>query len=216
MSWRPPDFDELTGGDLSPTERDRLRRVHDLLLEAGPPPELSPELEQVQWPEDALAPLGLARRRRQRRRSPLLVAAVLLTAAVIGFVFGQATSSKSTSAFDTQQVVKLRGTPLDSDALATLQLGSRDRDGNWPMLLHVTGLQPLPEGGYYDLYLTIHGKPVALCGSFNVVGGEATVRFSAAYDLQHFDRNGWVVTRQVPPNHRPTQVVLAPNLRGKV
>jgi len=213
MSRRPPDFDELTGGDLTPAEADRLRHVHDLLLEAGSPPELSPELERVQWPEDALAPLTLTSRRiRERsRRSPLLVAAVLLTAAAIGFVFGQATGSKSTTvAIDTQHVVKLRGTPLNRGALATLQLGSRDREGNWPMLLHVTGLRALPEGGYYDLYLTSHGKPVALCGSFNVTSGDATISFTAAYELDHFDQDGWVVTRQLPPNHKPTQIVLRP------
>jgi len=36
------------------------------------------------------------------------------------------------------------------------------------------------------------------------------VRFSAAYDLSHFDRDGWVITRQLPSNHKPTQIVLKP------
>ena len=76
------------------------------------------------------------------------------------------------------------------------------------MLLHVTGLQPLPRGGYYDLYLTRGGKPIALCGSFNVNRGEVTVRFTAAYALEHFDRDGWVVTRQSPGTHTPGPVLL--------
>ena len=212
MTGRGPDFDELVGADVAGAERDRLRDVHELLLEAGPPPELSPELETVPWPDDALAPLGLARRSRERRRrSPLLAAAALVTAVVAGFLLGQATGDKSSNGFNTQRVVKLRGTALDSDALATIQLGDADRNGNWPMLVHVTGLQPLPEGGYYDLYLTRKGRPVALCGSFNVVRGEATIRLSAAYDLGHFDRNGWVITRQIPPNHKPRDVVLRPS-----
>ena len=43
MSDRPPSFDELAGGDdLSPEEAARLERVHNLLIEAGPPPELPP------------------------------------------------------------------------------------------------------------------------------------------------------------------------------
>ena len=211
MTSRTPDFDDLVGTDVTGAERERLLRVHDLLIEAGPPPELSPELEQVAWPEEALAPLGLTRRRRrQRRRSPLLAAAALATAIVVGFLLGQATDKSSRNGFDTQHVVRLRGTPLDRNALATIQLGSRDRDGNWPMLVNVTGLRALPEGGYYDIYLTRDGKPVALCGSFNVVGGEATIRLSAAYDLKHFDHDGWIVTRQVPPNHKPTDVVLRP------
>ena len=46
------DLDELLG-DASPDERDRLRRVHELLVEAGPPPELSPELEVTPEPPSA-------------------------------------------------------------------------------------------------------------------------------------------------------------------
>ena len=81
---------------------------------------------------------------------------------------------------------------------------------NWPMVLHVTRLQKLPPGGYYDLYLTRRGKPLVLCGTFNVSRGAAVVRFTAAYDLERFDKNGWVVTRQLPGHHEPTDVVLKP------
>ena len=116
----------------------------------------------------------------------------------------------SGDSINAQRVVKLQGTALDDDALATLELGDRDRHGNWPMVLHVSGLEPLQGGGYYDLYLTRNGKPIALCGSFNVGRGEVTVRFTAAYALEHFDRNGWVVTRQIPPNHKPKDIVLKP------
>ena len=208
MIRRPPDFDDLVGGEVPFGERERLRRVHDLLVEAGPPPELSPELEAVPWPEDALAPLGLARRAGTRKRSPLLIAAAAATIAAAAFLLGQATSGSSPNAIDVQRVVKLEGTALDSDALATLELGSPDQHGNWSMILHATGLNPLPEGGYYDLYLTRGGKPIALCGTFNVRRAGVTVPFTAAYTLKRFD--GWVVTRQIPPNHDPTDVVLRP------
>jgi hypothetical protein len=76
------------------------------------------------------------------------------------------------------------------------------------MTLHARGLQELPEGGYYDLYLTKGGKPVVLCGTFNVKGNDVVVHLSAAYDLNHFDKDGWVITRQGPENHEPTEVVL--------
>jgi hypothetical protein len=210
MNWRPPDFDDVAGEDVPLDERERLRGVHDLLVAAGPPAELGPELEAVPWPEEALAPLGLTRRAGTRKRSPFLLAAAIVTVAVAAFLIGQASAPKSADTIDTQRVVKLEGTALDNDALATLELGGRDRAGNWPMVLRATGLQPLPDGGYYDLYLTRKGKPIALCGSFNVGRGEVTVRFTAAYALEHFDRNGWVVTRQIPPNHKPTDVVLKP------
>jgi hypothetical protein len=108
------------------------------------------------------------------------------------------------------RVVTLAGTSLDRNARGTLALGKPDQGGNWPMLLHATGLRQLPEGGYYDLYLTKGGKPVVLCGNFNVRDGEAIVRFSAAYDLSQFDRDGWVITRQLPSNHQPAEIVLKP------
>ena len=95
MNWRPPDFDDVVGEDLSPGEQERLRGVHDLLVAAGPPPEVSPELETVPWPEEALAPLGLTRRAGTRKRSPFLLAAALVTVAVAAFLLGQATSTKS-------------------------------------------------------------------------------------------------------------------------
>lgn len=203
---RAPDFDDLVGKEVPNEERARLLRAHRLLVEAGPPPELSPELDSVPWPEDSQLPLL-----RPKQRRPLLLAAAIATAIGIGFVLGQSTGpSSSSSSGSAVRVVKLAGTKLDRDAWGNLELGKADASGNWPMLLRAGGLQQLPEGGYYDLYLTKGGKPVVLCGTFNVKGGEIVVRFSAAYDLNHFDKDGWVITRQLPGNHEPTEVVLKP------
>jgi hypothetical protein len=199
-----PDFDALVGPDVPAEERERLRRAHELLVQAGPPPELSPELEAVPWPEDSQSPLV---RRSPRRR--LLIAAAIATFVAVGFVLGQATSPSSTSV-DVERVVRLAGTNLDSNASAELELGKADADGNWPMVLRVRNLDRLAKGGYYDLYLTKGGKPVVLCGTFNATAGVAEIRLNAAYDLSHFDPNGWVVTRQPPGHHEPDQIVLRP------
>jgi hypothetical protein len=201
---RAPDFDDLVGKEVPDEERARLLRAHRLLVEAGPPPELSPELDSVPWPEESQMPLLKPKRRRS-----LLLAAAVATAIGIGFALGQSTGPSSSS-MQTVRVVKLAGTNLDSDARATLELGKADADGNWPMILRARGLQQLPEGGYYDLYLTKGGKPIVLCGTFNVKGDEVVVKFSAAYELSHFDKDGWVVTRQRPGNHEPTEIVLKP------
>ena len=131
---RAPDFDDLIGRDVPDEERARLLRAHQLLVEAGPPPELSPELDSVPWPEDSQMPLL-----KPRQRHPLLLAAAVATAIGIGFVLGQSTSSNSSS-METVRVVKLAGTSLDSDARATLELGKADAHGNWPMILHTRGL----------------------------------------------------------------------------
>ena len=201
---RAPDFDDLVGTEVPDEERARLLRAHRLLVEAGPPPELSPELDSVPWPDDSQMPLL-----KPKQRRPLLLAAAVATAIGIGFVLGQSTGPSSSS-MQTVRVVKLAGTNLDSNARGTLELGKADADGNWPMVLRARGLQELPEGGYYDLYLTKGGKPVVLCGTFNVKGREIVIHFSAAYELDHFDEDGWVITRQLPGNHKPTEVVLKP------
>jgi hypothetical protein len=203
---RQPDFDDLVGTDVPPEERERLRRAHDLLVEAGPPPELSPALESIPWPDDAFQPL-FGRRREGKARRPVLLAAALVTATVVGFLLGQATSSNSTS-IQTRKTVQLRGTPLASQALGTLKLGKPDAAGNWPMVLHVTGLPRLSKGGYYALYLTKGGQPLVSCGTINV-SGATSVRLSAAYVLEAFDKNGWVIVRQTPANDfQPNQIVL--------
>jgi hypothetical protein len=202
---RGPDFDELVGKDVPAEERDRLRRAHELLVQAGPPAELSPELEAVPWPDESQSPLVVSQKPRRR----LLIAAAIATFVAVGFVIGQATTPSSTS-LDVERVVRLAGTDLDSNASADLELGKPDADGNWPMVLRVRGLDRLAKGGYYDLYLTKGGKPVVLCGTFNVTAGVADIRMNAAYDLSHFDRNGWVVTRQPPGHHEPDQIVLKP------
>jgi Anti-sigma-K factor rskA len=202
---RPPDFDDLVGGDVPADQRERLRRAHELLIEAGPPAELSPELESVPWPEDALGPVW--GRRKAKPRRPLLLAAALATAVVVGFLLGQATTSSTTS-INARETVQLKGTTLAGGALATLKLGKPDAAGNWPMVLQVKGLPSLSHGGYYDLYLTRNGRPLVSCGTINA-RGETVVRLSAAYNLEAFDKNGWVIVRKTPANKfRPDQVVL--------
>jgi Anti-sigma-K factor rskA, C-terminal len=203
---RQPDFDELVGRDLPPAERDRLRFAHDLLIEAGPPPELSPEMESVPWPEDSLGPIW--GRKQSKPRRPVLLAAALVTAVVVGFLLGQSTGPSSATSISAVQTVQLHGTSLAPRAFATLKLGKRDAGGNWPMVLHVKGLPRLPDGGYYDLYLTKGGRPVVSCGTFNV-NGDTTRPLWAAYALEHFDRNGWVVVRKTPGHFSPTQIVLS-------
>jgi hypothetical protein len=206
MSKRP-DFDDLVGRDVSPAERERLHRAHELLVAAGPPPELSPELEAVPWPDDALQPL-FGRRKEKRGRRPVLLAAALATAIFVGFLLGQATSTDNSSSISATKTVEMHGTALAQNALATLKLGKVDPAGNWPMVLHVSGLPKLQNGGYYALYLTKGGRPLVSCGTINV-SGATSVRMSAAYALEHFDKNGWVIVRQTPANHfRPNQIVL--------
>jgi hypothetical protein len=166
-------------------------------------------MESVPWPEDALGPIWGRRRQPERRswmRRPVVLAAVLATAVVAGFILGNATSPNGDS-IEVRQTLQLHGTDLEPAALATLELGRADRKGNWPMLLHVEGLPHLAKGGYYDLYLTRGGEPLVSCGTFNAEG-KTDVRLIAAYNLERFDKNGWVIVRKVPGHFEPDQIVL--------
>ena len=90
---RVPEFDDLVGTDVPEEERQRLRRAHELLVQAGPPPELSPAMDAVPWPDESQRPAGKPRQQRL-----LLLAAALATAAVLGFVLGQSSGPSSSSA----------------------------------------------------------------------------------------------------------------------
>jgi hypothetical protein len=187
---RPPDFDELLGGeDLSPDERARLRRAHDLLVQAGPPAELPPALAE---PPPTSATVRFLPRR--RRIATLLVAAALLLVAFGGgyLLAHHGRASASAVAF----TVKMHGTTRAPTAVASLQVLEADSAGNWPMRMRVRGLKQLPKGGYYELYLTRDGKLGPQCGTFRVHGGTTEVPLNAPYVLKRF--NGWVVTRHLP------------------
>ena len=194
-----PDFDEVVGTDVSAAERERLREAHHLLVQAGPPPELSPELEQIPWPEEALAPLGLVRRKRtDRGRSWLLVATAAAALVLVGFLIGQVGGSKSASSFDVAHTVKMHGTAKAPGSAAVIEVGRQGTDGNWPMLITVTNLTPLQGDSYYEMWLSKGGKPAFLCGSFNTKRDvDTVVRLSAAYPLKKSTFDGWVVTQHI-------------------
>lgn len=200
---RVPDFDQLVGADVEGAERARLRQVHELLVLAGPPAELSPETE-------AGPTLGmtLARRPRRVRRTVLLLAAavaILALAFLGGYVAGNGGSSAS------GRVLKLAGTAVAPSALASLEIEHVDAAGNWPMKLTVTGLPKLQGNAYYEVFLMRGGKPYAPCGSFKVAADRGiTVQLNAPYRLKNGDT--WVVTRQQPKSREPGVVVLKPTI----
>ena len=197
----PPEFEEIVGADVDAAERARLARVHALLVQAGPPAELSPELESGPT-------LGMTMNRgpvRVRRRAMLLAAAIAIVALAFlgGYIAGNGGGTASA------EVLKLTGTPAAPHAFASLQVEPVDAGGNWPMRLSVTGLPKLSGHSYYEVFLVRHGKPYAPCGAFKVAADRATtVQLNAPYRLHPSDT--WVVTRQTPGSHEPGAVVLKP------
>jgi hypothetical protein len=163
------DFDELIGESLEPAERERLRRAHDALLVAGPPPELPP---------------GLARPRATTRRPVLLLAAALaVAAAFLGGWFAGGAGGE-----DPDFSLAMVGTGAARAASAELDVYPIDEAGNWPMKMRVSGLAD----GRYELVLTRSGSPVVSCGVF-LVHGKTVAWLNAPYKLRRYD--GWAVIR---------------------
>jgi hypothetical protein len=198
---REPDFEELVG-EVEGEERERLLRVHEMLVTAGPPPELAPELEA--GPTLAMT-LGGRSPRRMQRRVALLAAAIVVL--VVAFLAGYITGNdKSASG----RVLALRGTAAAPGAQASLRIEPSDGSGNWPMQIAAVGLPKLAPKGYYEVFLVRAGKIYAPCGSFLVKSASdgVSVRLNAPYKLRSGDT--WVVTRQRAGDRSPGPVVLRP------
>lgn len=196
------DLVDLEG--IDPDEEARLRRVHELLVQAGPPAELPPALATPGAP-----PKGNVVQFPVKRRPTalLLIAAAIAAAAFGGGYLAGHSKSSGPAGFASARIVQMRPAHGSGTALAVLRVASRDAGGNWPMEMTVRGLpQQAQQGAYYELWLTRAGKPAAPCGTFRVGGGATTVRLTVPYQLRRFD--GWVVTTQGPGQPEPGRVVL--------
>jgi hypothetical protein len=200
---RDRNLDELIGADTPVAERERLQRTHEMLLEAGPPPELSPKLE-----EGPTLGMTLTKKRAVKRRAMLLLAATL---AVLGvFLAGYAVGNGGGNSPSAAKSLALKGTAIAPNAQATLEVWQSNA-GNWPMTLTAVGLPPLQEHRYYEVYLVRHGKPWGACGAFRAPDNPqhpVTVTLTAPYTLQKGD--SWVVTRPGARGSEPGQTVLRP------
>ena len=196
-------FDDLIGSEgLSPEDELRLRRVHDLLVEAGPPPDLSPDLERPAVIHDETPREVPLIYRRRRGLGAVLALAAAIAAFAGGYAFGHGKAKPA--AFASVRTVSMHGNP---GARGVIRIAQADEVGNWPMLVEVTGLpQQNDKRAYYELWLTRNGKPIESCGYFRVHGKTTRVRMTVPYTSGRFD--GWVVTAQQPRIHTPGRVVL--------
>jgi hypothetical protein len=199
----PPNFDEIVGHETDRASRERLRAVHEMLVAAGPPAEISPEIE-------AGPTLAMTLSRppsKVTRRVALLAATVciLAFAFLLGYIAGNRGGGLARG-----QVISLTGTKAAPSALASLRVLPADTSGNWPMRLTGTGLPKLGPKDYYEVYLVRNGKQIAPCGSFlsKSAASGIDVTLNAPYKLQPHDT--WVVVRQTWNSAKPGAVVLRP------
>ena len=184
---KTPEFHDLVGDEGTPEELERLRRVHDLMVAAGPLPELSPRLREA----PRMAEKSSSWFPRRRREVALVLAAGLVAAAFgIGYLVGNRGPSQFSAI---GQPIAMHATKGQGTARGSILIGDRDSVGNWPLLVRVSGLKKLPKGQWYELYLTKKGKLAGYCGAFAVhAAGRTTVRFTVPYSFKGID--GWVVT----------------------
>ena len=179
MSTTAPSFDDLIPAD--DPARERLLAAHELLIAAGPQPELPPELAQAPTPPDGKV-VPFARRRFTALGAVAIAATVIFG---IGYVVGGRDAPGAPV-----QTIAMTGA---NAAEATIDVLAQDAAGNWPMTFSVSGLPVLPKGSTYTLWLTKDGKLAESCGSFVVAEGTTNVPLNAPYPLTKFD--GWVVVK---------------------
>jgi len=191
---------DLTG--VSPEDRARMQRMHELLISAGPPADLPSELADA--PSDVGGAQVIAFPRRRRTAAAISIAAAVAVACFTGgyVIANQAHHSSSLHAI---RVVGLSG---EQNSLASLRVGAADANGNWPVQLTVQGLPPLHgTDSHYLLMLTQNGKPTWVCGMFKVgKDGATTVTFSVPYRIT--GQTKWAVTEMTDGLKFPGHVVM--------
>jgi hypothetical protein len=196
-------FDELVDHPaLTAEERARLRRVHDLLLEVGPPPEAPPHLRPPE--EGRVIPLP------RRNRALTLLAAALAVAAIggAGYFLGDRTGAEEAAQTVTTTeattvattvttapeprgpLVSMTGVGDAEGASATVEILPRAPSGDYPVRLRVRGL---PERQTFELWVVDDGELEQLCGSFTTDYGMTDATISVPYEMR--TRDEWVVVR---------------------
>ena len=176
-------FDELIGAEPTGDERARLRNVHDLLLEAGPPPEITPALAAGPTLDMTL---GRAQRMRKSRRTLWVTIAA---AALIALIVGLATTGHETPVV----AIPLQGTAAAPHAVGAINVLPAEARTQ-PMRIETEGLDP----GLYAVYL-MPRRGVASkwekCGVFTVTGqaGTQAATINSPYRARRHDT--WAVTR---------------------
>jgi hypothetical protein len=188
---RPAPLDELVDG-VSADERAELERMDGILRSVpGPPPALPPSLRHPAPPRE---PVRLWTRRR-------VAVAVALAAVLSALFFGLGTRFTSGDDFNADAAIQMDATKNAQGASATIKLGAEDSSGNRMLRLRVSGLKPLPDGGYYILWLAKDGDYAATCGTFSVGPGQTQAEWTVSYRLRDYDT--WVVTARFPGQPRP-------------
>ncbi len=198
-----PDFRELVGDDVTGPELDALREV-DRILRTTPPP---PPEASARLTASVLAIPGRRPVNRRRLLGGLALAAALAAAA---FGVGLWAAGDGGGGAQAMERVVLQPGQGPVDATMSIDVFPVDEAGNWAMLADVRGLDPLPQDGYYELWLTEDGELAALCGRFVVDanGNAENVWMNAPYEFEGHE--SWVVTANVSSGDKAPWLLEGP------
>ena len=179
--------------------------VHDLLLAAGPPPELPPHLLQEPRPPTAVVPQRHRPAAPPHRRAARHRRGARAGAFGGGYIVGHGDQAPFASDFAVPDARHRRRLAAPSAATPARQ-ARRGRQ----LADRIDVAEPARaarRAGYYELYLTKDGQPVASCGTFTSRARRTTIRLNAPYDLSQFDGGG-SSTREEPGSDTARSIVL--------
>ena len=202
-SCERPDFRELVGDDLPPEEDARLRRVHELLVAPGRPPELPPALAE---PPGASAAASSSSSCTGAGSEPRSLLAAALAAVFFGGGYWVGSAKHAFEARDDDHDARARR----RRAFASIQMAPPDEAFNWPLQRPCPRPRDLPKGGYYELLLTKDGKHgPELRHVPHVHDGATEIDAQRAVPARR-SWNGWVVVAHCP-GERTDPPVLTTN-----
>ncbi len=181
---------DLVGDDLPQPELDRLRGVDALLRSTPPAPEVPASLTEA-----VRAIPGRPGSSRGRLVAGLAAAAALAAATFgIGLWLGGDAEDRQLA----ERITLDATAQAPPDAQMVIDIRPIDDAGNWRMAADVTGLPPLPTGGFYEVWMTKSGELADSCGRFVVDdhGRAENVWLNAPYAFEDYDR--WVVVAVLP------------------
>lgn len=188
----PDDLRTLVGEDVAQDELELIARA-DAVLRAAPAPPVASET----LAKRVLAIPGQRGVRGDRRR---VLAGLAIAAALAGAAFGIGFwAGGDGDGVDFVEEVTLAATAdAPAGAQMTLSVLPIDDAGNWNMSGDATGLPPLEDGSYYEVWLTKNGELAEPCGRFVVDenGRAENVWLNAPYRFSEYDR--WVVVAVGP------------------
>jgi hypothetical protein len=191
---------ELVGDDVPEPELERLRTADALLRITPAPPELPDTLTSA-----VLAIPGRTGGGSRRRMLAELGLAAALAAGTFGIGIWVGGDSDGPPVFEEITLDATAQAPRE--ARMVIDVLPRDEAGNWAMAADASGLPPLPEGGYYEVWMTKSGELAESCGRFVVdeLGTAENVWLNAPYAFSGFDR--WVVVAMLP-GQEPSEWLL--------